>query len=525
MPAGVKEIRPDKVAIYIRWSTEDQGDGTTLVVQQEGCQHYVLSQGWRVTPSLIFIDDGHSGGTLDRPKLNELRKAVKAGHVDCVVVYKLDRLSRSVMDTVNLVLAEWDGRTHLKSAREPVDTTSPMGKQFFYMLVSYAEWERNVIKDRTMSGKLRRAKEGKNPGIPASYGYRKSDQVGRFEIEPEKAEIVRWIFRKYLEEWGSFKIADELNRTGVPSPAGLAWHKTTVLQLLKNAIYAGRLVYGRTTTNPRRTRDKSEPTYLKNPDPIVSEAPCEPIISENDWERAQRLMKQRHRGQTGVRSLSSEYLLTGLLRCQCGASMTSHWSRMRGKDYFYYLCHNKENKGTHACAGGNIPQHLLDTVVENKLHEFLQGEESFQRILETRRRSLAQELKDVETQRHLAATELQSLEDQARRLNKDYRTGTLSATAYEENRREIEADRVQLQAKVADLEREAHSLAQQMQEQDGLNQIFELAGMWQELDIPQRKVVLRNVVDHIVAFKPPRSNQVSATVVWKFADPGQAAGA
>ncbi|HWI52894.1 MAG TPA: recombinase family protein, partial [Symbiobacteriaceae bacterium] len=326
MPSVTKEIRPDKVAIYIRWSTEDQGDGTTLVVQQEGCQHYVLSQGWRVTPSLIFIDDGHSGGTLDRPRLGDLRKAALAGEVDCVVVYKLDRLSRSVMDTVNLVLGEWDGRTHLKSAREPVDTTSPMGKQFFYMLVSYAEWERNVIRERTHSGKMRRAKEGRNPGIPAAFGYKKSDDVGRFDIDPKAAELVQWIFRKYLEEWGAFKIADELNRTGVLSPTGLKWHKTTILQMLRNPIYSGRLVYGRTTTNPRRQRDKSEPQYLKNPNPIVAEAPCPPIISLSEWERAQTLLSQRHRGATGVRSLASDYLLTGILKCQCGANMASHCS-------------------------------------------------------------------------------------------------------------------------------------------------------------------------------------------------------
>ncbi len=520
MPAAVREIRPDKVAIYIRWSTEDQGDGTTLVVQQEGCQHYVLSQGWRVTPSLIFIDDGVSGGTLERPRLSELRKAVLAGQVDCVVVYKLDRLSRSVMDTVNLVLGEWEGRTHLKSAREPVDTTSPMGKQFFYMLVSYAEWERNVIKDRTFSGKLRRAKEGKNPGIPASYGYRKSDHVGHFDLDQENAETVRWIFRKYLEEWGAFKIADELNRTGIPSPTGLKWHKTTIIQLLKNPIYCGRLVYGRTTTNPRRQRDKSEPVYIKNAEPIVAEAPCPPIVSVSDFERAQTLMSQRHRGATGVRSLASEYLLTGILKCRCGASMTSHCStHPSGKVYYYYLCQNKENKGTHACEGGMIAQEIVDGVVEAKLKEFLRGDLAYQKMLDVRHRGLAQRLRDAEEKHQHAATALQSLEDQMRRLNRDYRTGVLSAAAYEENRREIEADRAECQSKVAEQQREIEGVKLQMQEHDSLLQVFELAEKWTELDVPKRKMVLRHVVKHVEAFKPLKTREVSVEVVWKFAEP------
>lgn len=524
MPAVGKEIRPDRVAIYIRWSTDDQGDGTTLAVQQEGCQHYVLSQGWRVTPSLIFVDEGYSGGVLDRPKLTELRKAVLAGKVDCVVVYKLDRLSRSVMDTVNLVLGEWEGRTYLKSAREPVDTTSPMGKQFFYMLVSYAEWERNVIRDRMASGKLRRAKEGRNPGIPAAYGYRKGDQVGSFSVDPEKAEVVRWIFRKYLEEWGTFRIADELNLKGVPSPAGLTWHKTTILGILKNPIYSGRLVYGRTTVNPRRQRDKSEPLYLKNPNPVITVAPCPPLVSKADFERAQTLMKQRHRGQTGVRSLASEYLLTGLLRCGCGATMTSHCSTMRknGRVYFYYLCQNKENKGKHSCTGGMIPQGILDSVVETKLREHLHGEQAYQRVLELRHSRLRQELADTENQHRLASANLKSLDEQMKRLSRDYRTGGLSVAAYEDNRREVESERIQLQAQLAELEQHEASLTQQMREHAALDHVFELAGKWHELDIPSRKVVLRNVVERVVAFKPVRTQDVSVEVVWKFAEPPNA---
>jgi site-specific DNA recombinase len=116
-----RPIRGDRVGIYIRWSTEDQGEGTTLAVQREACQSYIHSQGWTPSDALTFVDDGISGGTVDRPALTRLRAAVRAGEVDCVVVYKLDRLSRSVVDMVKLVLEEWDGHCYLKSAREPLE--------------------------------------------------------------------------------------------------------------------------------------------------------------------------------------------------------------------------------------------------------------------------------------------------------------------------------------------------------------------------------------------------------------------
>ncbi|HWI52739.1 MAG TPA: recombinase family protein, partial [Symbiobacteriaceae bacterium] len=86
----MKEIRPDHVAIYIRWSTEDQGEGTTLDVQMDGCKACLGIQGWQFTSDLVFIDDGYSGGSLDRPALTRLRRLVSRGGIDCVVVYKLD---------------------------------------------------------------------------------------------------------------------------------------------------------------------------------------------------------------------------------------------------------------------------------------------------------------------------------------------------------------------------------------------------------------------------------------------------
>jgi site-specific DNA recombinase len=161
-----------QAAIYIRWSTEDQGDGTTLDVQLEACRAYLAGQGWPFNPGHIFIDEGVSGATLQRPALTRLREAVARGQVDCVVVYKLDRLSRSVVDVVKLVLDEWDGRCCVKSAREPIDT-------------------------QTQAGKLRRAQEGRNPGMPAAYGFRLGPAGLPEPCEPE-ARVVGLIFRLYL---------------------------------------------------------------------------------------------------------------------------------------------------------------------------------------------------------------------------------------------------------------------------------------------------------------------------------------
>lgn len=152
-------IDPNKVAIYPRYSTDEQGQGTTLEVQLNACKNYALSQGWNINEDLIFIDDGYTGANLDRPEMTRLREYISEGKVECVIVYKLDRLSRNLKDAVNLVMDEWLDICHLKSVTEPIDTTTPLGKQIFYILMGFAEMEREVIRERVWSGKVTRAKD------------------------------------------------------------------------------------------------------------------------------------------------------------------------------------------------------------------------------------------------------------------------------------------------------------------------------------------------------------------------------
>ncbi|HYF79793.1 MAG TPA: recombinase family protein, partial [Symbiobacteriaceae bacterium] len=188
-------VRPDAVAIYIRWSTDEQTDGTTLQTQKERCSLYLLSQGWQVNDDLIFIDDGCSGGSLNRPALTRLRAAVAEGRVDCVVSYSMDRLSRSVADTVELVQREWAGKCVYRSASQPISTDdgNPTGQLIFNILASFAEFERALIRERTHSGLVRRARQGMYPGtrVPP-FGYRR-DGKGRLAVDPTTADVVRRI--------------------------------------------------------------------------------------------------------------------------------------------------------------------------------------------------------------------------------------------------------------------------------------------------------------------------------------------
>jgi site-specific DNA recombinase len=144
---AIKEvsINPNKVAIYCRWSTDEQSYGTTCEIQLTGCKNYILSQGWNVNENLIFIDDGWSGGTLDRPHMKILRELIQEREIECVVVHKLDRLSRSLQDAVNLVVDEWEDIAYLKSVTEPISTDTMLGRQIFYLLMSLQNLKGKIL--------------------------------------------------------------------------------------------------------------------------------------------------------------------------------------------------------------------------------------------------------------------------------------------------------------------------------------------------------------------------------------------
>lgn len=199
-------INPNKIAIYLRWSTDEQTSGTTLEIQLTSCKNYILSQGWNINEELIFIDDGYTGANLERPEMTRLRKCVQEGKVDCIIVYRLDRLSRNLKDAVNLVMGEWIDTSYLKSVTEPIDTTTPLGKQIFYILMGFAEMEREVIKDRVWSGKVTRAKEGKNAGFKPAYGYiNELGNPGNFIVVQEELDD----YADKFSNWEYYSIEDK----------------------------------------------------------------------------------------------------------------------------------------------------------------------------------------------------------------------------------------------------------------------------------------------------------------------------
>ncbi len=357
------QIDAGRVAIYIRWSTEDQAAGTTLAVQRQACQHYVLSQGWRLRDELCFVDDGWSGGSLLRPGIAELRRLVAAGEVACVVVYKIDRLSRNLVDAVQLVLREWEGRCHLKSVREPIDTTTDLGRMIFGILAMFADFERTAIRDRTQAGKVQRIRGGEQMHARPAFGYAPHPSArGRWVADPAEAALVREMFDLAAAGVAVGAIVRRLNAAGLRTRAGREWSLRSALWVLHNRTYVGEVVYGRTSLRAagdgsgRRVRVRNAAPRVAGP---TDAAPA--LVAREVFERAQAEVAARRtrRADAGSRAQASPHLLTGLARCMCGAAMVYKAGARGGSGY--YVC-ARTRRGT--CARrGHVPAAAAEAVV------------------------------------------------------------------------------------------------------------------------------------------------------------------
>lgn len=307
-----------RVALYVRVSTQEQArEGYSVAVQEERLRALADAREWHVVKS--YVDPGHSGGTIDRPAMQELIRDVRDGLVDVVAVYKLDRLSRRQKDTLHLIEDIFlPNGVSFVSLNESFDTSTPFGMAMVGILSVFAQLEREQIKERTMMGRLERAKEGLWHGgggrTKVVTGYDYID--GQLVPKPYEAAAVRWIFETYVQDGlGDFRIFEELE-SRFP---GVVGGPDTVRAILVNPVYAGFIRYQGELYPGRH----------------------EALIDKDVFDRAQELRKSRARDS---RSFEKRHLLTGLLRCaKCGNTMhISHSGKRKdGTRVDYYICRTR----------------------------------------------------------------------------------------------------------------------------------------------------------------------------------------
>lgn len=308
-----------KIAVYVRVSTLEQAEsGYSIGEQTEKLTAYCQVKDWQVAK--IYTDPGFSGSSLDRPAMQQLITDCKLGIFDAVLVYKLDRLSRSQKDTLYLIEDVFNAHNiHFMSLSENFDTSTPFGKAMIGLLSVFAQLEREQIKERMQMGKLGRVKAGKiSAWSNVPFGYTKVKDS--YDVDPLRADIVKRIYADYLAGKSITKITKELNREGHVGK-GVNWSYRTVRQILGNVTYTGRIIFKGQVYDGLHTG----------------------IISKADWDEVQRLLKIRQLDQekksNNPRPFQARYMLSGLLKCAyCGSTLAIAKSHTKDGPLWRYVC-------------------------------------------------------------------------------------------------------------------------------------------------------------------------------------------
>jgi site-specific DNA recombinase len=330
-----------RVAVYLRRSTDEDHQPYSIEAQETRLAAYIDSQaGWERVAR--FADDA-SGASTDRKELKRALVAAKAGLFDVLLVYRVDRFSRSLRDTVTLLDELDNAGVVFRSATEPFDTSTPMGRLLLQMLAMFAQFERDTIIDRVVAGMERKAARGHWMGGRRPFGYRVDKPNHRLIIDKREAAVVRLIFDLYVKKrLGTRAVAAKLNERGHRTTVGGAWSGHQVNRTLSNRVYLGELTFRETTVTS--THD--------------------PIIDPAIFDQAQTILTARGEDHSHRASNASDYHLTGRLRCpSCGKAMIGTAATGRTRTYRYYTCFARGRYGNHTCTAPRLNADAVDTAV------------------------------------------------------------------------------------------------------------------------------------------------------------------
>lgn len=364
-----------RCAIYTRKSTEEglEKEFNTLDAQRESGEAYIRSQkneGWICLPDR-YDDGGFTGGNMERPALQRLLDDVKSGKVNCIVVYKLDRLSRSLMDFAKIVEVLDQYSASFVSVTQQFNTKDSMGRLTLNILLSFAQFEREIISERTRDKIAAARRKGKWTGGTPFLGYDVDSHSGKLVVNPVEANKVRQIFNLYLEHQSLSSVVDELKNRGWASKSwvthrgkhrkGILYNKQRLSNLLKNIMYIGKIRY------------KDE----------IHEGEHKAIIDNDTWQEVQAQLRKGNRMPTQSRNRYHS-LLRGLLHCTvCNATMIHLGvNKKNNKIYRYYVCTNAHANGYDKCPSPSLPAEEIEQFVLERLVELGSNEDLQDKVIE-----------------------------------------------------------------------------------------------------------------------------------------------
>lgn len=336
-----------RIATYTRISTDEEHQPYSLEAQKLRLGSYISSQeDWVLVREFT---DQMSGATLERPNLRQALMEAKAGRFDLLLVYRVDRLARSVRGLAQ-ILEELDtAGVAFRSATEPFDTSTPAGRMMVQMLGVFAEFERATIIDRVIAGMERKAARGEWCGGQRPFGYEIDAQTSSLVVNEDEAPLVPVIFRMYgRDRLGARAIANWLNEQHSKTKNGRPWSHMSVLTVLRNRAYVGEI-------------------YFRNGHHTASHVT---LVERELFDEVQQVLAERSEDHVKRATNSTDYLLSGLLFCdKCGKRFVGTAATGRSARYAYYTCFTRQRYGMKTCDAERLPAEELEEAILRAMND------------------------------------------------------------------------------------------------------------------------------------------------------------
>lgn len=363
---------------YIRVSTERQVEGYSIEGQITQIEQYCQFNGYELVD--IYADRGISGKSMNRPELQRMLNDAKNGKLDCVMVYKTNRLARNTSDLLTIVEELHRQNVEFFSLSERMEVKNSTGKLMLQILASFSEFERNTILENIYTGQRQRALEGYYQGnLPLGYNNI-PDNKKELMINQHEANIVKYIFESYAKGHGYRKIANALNHKGYVTKKGNPFSISAVTYILSNPFYIGKIQFAKYKDwNDKRRKGL-------NDKPVIAEGKHTPIISQSLWDKVQARKKQVSK-KPQVHGKGTN-ILTGIISCpQCSAPMAASNTTNTLKDgtkkrIRYYSCSNFRNKGSKVCSANSVRADVIEKYVMDQILEIVKSDKVLKQVVE-----------------------------------------------------------------------------------------------------------------------------------------------
>ncbi|MGR4931775.1 recombinase family protein [Bradyrhizobium sp. CAR08] len=364
-PAPLQKLR---CAVYTRKSSEEglEMEFNSLEAQRDACEAYVSSQraqGWLLVPDR-YDDGGFSGGTLDRPALKRLLADIEDGKIDIVVVYKIDRLSRSLMDFSRLVEVFDQHKVTFVSVTQSFNTTTSMGRLTLNILLSFAQFEREVIGERIRDKFAASRKRGMWMGGWAPLGYEVKDR--KLLVNDEDAKLVRSIFDRFLKVGSATTLAQQLVAENIRNKYGKLIDRGMLYKMLNNPVYVGVALHKGVSYAGEHSG----------------------IIDRKVWDKVQAKFQENPRKRAASTRAQTPALLKGIIFGPTGVAMSPTHTRKNGKLYRYYLSQTVLKQGAGDCPVARVPAAEIERIVIDQVRLLLLSPEIVVQTWRSARKSI-----------------------------------------------------------------------------------------------------------------------------------------